>query len=193
MPFDVRELSTELNLRGVIKPSRFFVTLNLPPVWSDDPEVQYYASLCRDLGLRADRASIPGLAVRTLPVRRYGYGTIDTQPLTPVFDDVQVSFISDAWGDSWMLFNKWIRKITNSDTPRSPEDAYELAYKDEYANQVQIQWYSEIGEMAKTIVLNQAYPTGLSEIKLDWGDDQTIARFVVNFSVQDFGVDETIY
>lgn len=202
MAFNVEEFLTQISQRGTIKTSKFEVGMNLPPCWDSDPNLAYYNSLIRDVGLRCDRAAIPGIVHQTFKYRRYGYGTTETVPLVPNFDDAQLSFISDAEGDFWRLFQKWMNKISNSDTGSgiwngSTERVmsrslypYDLSYKSDYATQIVVTWYSDDGIPVKNIVLNEAFPTAISEIKLDWADGQNIARFIVNFSAQDFYLEE---
>jgi hypothetical protein len=196
--FNIDEFYAELAARGTIKTSKFKLFFTLPPCFDGDPEQSYFKGLVRDMELRVCQAEIPGITHNTVNVNRYGYGSADKQPIVPNFGDVQISIIADAAGDFWRFFHKWMNKVINSDVSsgefygRTETNVgkdllpYEIGYKDDYARQVGISWYSDDGTEAQQVVLNEAFPTAVSEVKLDWGDQGEVVRFMVNFACQDF-------
>lgn len=198
--FNIDEFGASLALRGVIKTNKFRISFVLPPAFDGDPYLAYYMALCQDVGLWCDAASIPGIVQQTLKFRRYGYGSLDTAPVSVNFNDVQLRFISDGQGDMWRMFQKWENKIINSNSlkgmfadgtevsgPGAPNlSPYEVGWQQDYETGIVVSWFDDTGEEVKTIYLNQAFPTAISEIKLDWGDNGDVARFMVNFSIQDW-------
>lgn len=197
MPFNVDVFRSSLALRGALRTNKFECTFVLPPCFQGDPDLARYNALCRDSGLFCDGASIPGLFLQTLKFRRYGFGTLDTAPIVPVFNDVQLRFIVDASGDNWKMFHKWVNKVSNSDTSQgifgvTEQDSgnqmypYELGYQVDYVTGMIVSVYNDVGDRVKDIYLNQAFPSAISDVKLDWGDGGDVARFIVNFSIQDW-------
>lgn len=202
MPFDIDAFKAQMSHTGTIKTNKFEVSMNLPEVFDGDEKYAFYSGLIQGQIMYCDRASIPGLFLQTMKFRRYGYGVLETKPITPTFNDVQLSFISDSGGDNWRFFHKWINKISNSDTSSGiwngtterstnrPLFPYELGWYDEFVTPIAVSWYNEAGLEVKRIVLNNAYPTAISDIKLDWGDGGDVARFIVNFAILDWFSDE---
>jgi hypothetical protein len=198
MPFNVDVFLSSLALRGTIKTNKFNVSFALPPCFTGDSDYARYRSLAQDSELWCDSASIPGIVLQTLKFRRYGYGSMDTAPVSTQFNDVQLRFVADGNADNWNMFHKWINKTINSDssggmwngTTESVNSQqlypYETAYQTDVETSVIVAWFNDTGEQVRSIVLNQAIPTAISDIKLDWGDNGDVARFVVNFSIQDW-------
>jgi len=198
--FNVDRFRASLGFRGgVLKTNKFAVSFTLPPVFDDDANRTLYLSLCQDAELWCDAASIPGLVQQNLKFRRYGYGSLDTAPLSVNFDDIQLRFIVDGQGDNWRLFQKWHNKIINTNSLKGLWSGgteisggafdlfpYEVGWQSDYETGILVTWFTENGDEAKTIYLNQAFPTAISEVKLDWGDGGDVARFIVNFSIQDW-------
>jgi hypothetical protein len=196
--FNINDFYAQLSFRGTIKTSKFKVFFSLPPCFTGDPEQGLFTSLVRDMELRIDKASIPGITHQMTSVRRYGYGAVDKISLVPNFDDIQISIIADANGDLWRFYQKWLNKTINADISTgnifdttelnrgNPTAPYEVSYKDDFAVPIAISWYSDDGNEAQQIVLNEAFPSAVSEVKMDWGDQGEVARFMVNLSYNDY-------
>lgn len=198
MPFNVDEFRASIALRGVLKTNKFMVTFVLPPCFNGSPFLSYYQSLSLDSGLWCDSASIPGVVLQTLKFRRYGIGPLDSAVVAANFNDVQLRFIADSNGDNWRMFAAWIDKSLNFNdsggmwnenagiSNNQPMAAYETGFQVDFQTTLFVSVYNDVGNEVKTIALNQANPTAISDIKLDWGDGGDAARFMVNFSIQDW-------
>lgn len=195
--FNINSFLSTIGDRGVLKTTRAEVTFPLPLAFEGDEMAQYYWGIAQDSPFFADATSLPGVVLQTMKFRRYGYGMFDTAAFTPNFNDVQVRFITDGLADNWKFFNAWINKIVAMDSSggmlqgsevvnRFRMDPYETAYQDDISTTMAIVAFAESGDAAVVATVNNAFPTAISEIKTDWGDTGDVARFVVNFNIQDF-------
>jgi hypothetical protein len=197
--FNIDRFRASLNHRdGILKTNKFEVTFTLPPIFDGDENRSLYMAVTQDQGLWCDAAVIPGLVEQNIKFRRYGYGPLDTAPLSVNFEDIQLRFIADGQGANWRLFHEWRNKIINTNSlkgmwaPGTEQSGgeelypYETAWQEEYQTSLFVQWYAENGDEIKLIHVNQGYPTAVSPIQLDWGDNGDVARFMVNFSIQDW-------
>lgn len=185
-----------------MKSNKFMVGFVLPSCFGGDPEASIYLTLNRDAGLWCDSASLPGTTQHTAKIRRYGYGNDEQVPISASFEDIQLRFLSDGQGLYWNMFHRWLNKTVNKDSSRgmwiadgatpsevssgSNLDPYETAYQSTYSTDFEITVYDDTGSEIRNVVLNQAYPTAVSDIKLDWGDNGDVARFMVNVTYQDW-------
>lgn len=185
-----------------MKTNQFSVNLALPRAFDGDPELSAYMAITRDLEFWCDAADLPGTTQQTIPVRRYGYGTTESVPIVPSFEDVPLRFIADGQGLYWNMFHRWLNKTVNKDSSRGLFDGnvpteisggadltlspYETAYQTTYIATVLVTVFDPAGNPIRRVVLNQAYPSAVSAIKLDWGDGGDIARFMVNMAIQDW-------
>lgn len=200
MPFNVDSFLSTAGARGVLKTTQTEVTFILPPAFDSDPDAGFSNLLAQEQSMWADATAIPGVTLQSMKFRRYGYGMFDSAVFTPNFSDVQVRFIADASLDNWRLFWSWINKTVNLDSSGGmpftgntvvasyPLAPYETAYQDDVSSTLFITTYAATGDEAMTVILNNATPTAISEIKTDWGDTADVARFIVNFNIQDFNI-----
>ncbi len=198
MAFNVDEFRASVASRGLLKTNKFNVTFQLPPCFTGDPDIATYRSLCQDNELWCDSAIIPGVTFQTLKFRRYGYGSLDTVPVGVQFPDIQLRFIADGFADNWRLFHTWLNKSVNTDSSKGMWNnttetsagkalaPYETAWQGNIETGLVVTVFNDVGAPVKTIYCNQAIPTAVSDIKLDWGDNGDVARFMVNFAMQDW-------
>jgi hypothetical protein len=183
---------------GMVKTNKFRFWFTLPTCFQGDPNLANYQSLVRDVEMWADSAQLPGTTQQTMKFRRYGYGPLDTSVVGAIFEDMPVRFISDAQGGFWTLMHEWMSKTlpklgANSTMSTAEEtsnnsflDAYETAWQSAVQTTVFVSVYNDAGTEVQRATMGQAYPTAVSEVKLDWGDQGDVARFVVNFTFQDW-------
>lgn len=153
----------------------------------------------RDLEFWCEGTNIPGIGLATHPVLRYGYGAVEKKPASPSFNDVNFSIIGDGKADNWTFFKSWISMINNFDLRNGinpdtvntkiagkSQSPYELAYKYEYASDVNILVFDDTGKSTFDIILRDAYPIFLGDIQLNWSDNNTIMKIPVSFTFQDW-------
>ena len=133
---------------------------------------------------------LPGVSVATHEVRRYGYGPFERKPTTVIFKDINVTLLSDANGNNWDIFQKWIQYIHNFDLARAGNSTntnfgmrvFQTNYKQNYATDVVIKAYDDVGNIKIHLKLHEAYPIFLGDINLSWGDTNSIMRIPLTFT-----------
>ena len=203
MAFNIDEFQASIHNRGVMKPNKFQVRFTLPSAFGRaEPGFSVYQAMTRDMEFWCDQTSLPGVVLQTAQVRRYGYGPIEKVPVAPVINDIQLRIIVDGAGANWEVFRRWINKVNNFDSQSGINPApgvarseqtngadlglYEVSYQSDYSTQFVISTFNEIGGEQKRVVLTNTFPTAVSDIRLDWGDNNNLARFSVNLAVQDW-------
>lgn len=199
MPFNPDTfVSSVANYGGLMRTNKFRFWFTLPTCFQGDPNLATYQQLTRDAELWADQAQWPGTTQQTMKFRRYGYGPLDTAVIAPLFEDVPIRFIADGTGLYWALFNEWMSKAVpksgqgpmNADqvevSNTQPLSPYETGWQYSYETTMNVSGYNDAGDEVMRAVINQGYPTAVSEIKFDWGDGGDAARFMVNMNMQDW-------
>lgn len=210
--FNIQEISAELARSGVQRDDLFEVTLNMPPGFLKYQVhgAQEFMRTASVLRLYCEQAALPGVALMTGEYRRYGYGVAQKKPFVPQFGDLNLMFRCDATGSSvpggiesgsrgdqpgkvHAFLTSWLRMAvcfeqrgdlgmraaTGSVPSQRP---YEVAYQEDYVQDVFITAYAQNGKPTVSIVLEEAYPTYVGEIPLNWGATGSYARLPVVLS-----------
>lgn len=186
--FSAARIKAELGRRGVLRPSRFLVQMGLPQALLRYP--QFGDQLVREaigdtVSLWCESATLPGVALEYYPVRRYGYGAVENKPHTPKFTDVNMVFRSDGNGFAHSFLHAWMGIAVNysysgtigSRSGSVPgQHVYELAYKEDYAQDVTITQYDDAGSAVLSVVLRDAYPVYVGDVPLSWGSINEYSR-----------------
>jgi hypothetical protein len=206
LAFNISDFQAQVADRGFIKPNKYQATFNLPPAFRQT-EADYadYISMVRDIGVWCDATSLPGIIMQPSLIRRYGYGPVEKRPIVPIFNDVQLRVICDAEMMTWELFRRWMSKTTNTDTRGGfyrqeglgtteqasgvMMQAFETSYPADYTTRVVISMYDDFGSEVTRVILNECYPSAISDIQLGWDNNNNLARFTVNLSLQDWNVE----
>lgn len=195
--FNVNDFRAEVNKKGILKNNKFFVRMYAPRGFanSGSPEALTLSNTVRFLEFWCEATNIPGVSLNTTEVRRYGYGNIEKKPYVTMNNDITMSFIGDADGTIWTYFQQWLRLIVNYDmrngiinpTGILPNQApFELAYKEDYAVDIHISVFDDMGNESIHVVLREAYPIFVGDIQLNWGDTNSLMRVPVTFTVYDW-------
>lgn len=196
--FNVSAFKSNLKRRGLMGTNLFMAYFPIPSGMNNRGNTStMFTDVAREMNLWCDGGSIPEVFLNTINVRRFGYGPTNKQPTHPVFKDLPLTFLVDANANTWRFFHEWMSLVTNFNTEngviqqngnisgiRYP--AYETGYFEDFATNVAISAFSDDGSERMRIILNQAWPIGLSEITLGWGDKSNIARFTVLFNMIDW-------
>jgi hypothetical protein len=195
--------------RGFQKPSKFLARIPIP---SSLLGISEFLETGRNLSFWCDAASLPGAAIQTRDVARYGYGMIEKRPVRNIVQDLNFTFYADGGtnpntpntGTNWNFFTTWVRSISNFNMSRglmmpdtSPEQgtggtganplqAYEIAYKASYVSDIEVHVFKPDGSESHAVVLRDAFPTYVQEITVRWGDDGAIMQIPVLFAFTDW-------
>lgn len=192
--FNISELKTKIRAGGgLLRTNKFSVSLALPKALTGSS----YESLLEGgklLTFYAEEAVIPGVTLQNDDVSRYGYGIVSPNPHKVVFADIPLVMRADGNGNVWRFFSAWMSSAINfqaqnglQQTDSAGKQAYEVAYKDEYAVTVTIQAFKDNGKPSNVGVnLRQAYPSFVSDTPLRWGAKNEYMRFHVNMTYLDW-------
>lgn len=173
--------STVNALNGLQRPNHFYVTIPNPPILRGDigPIL---------LPFLTESANIPGMALATSDVRRYGYGPTERKPYAPIFVDQQMTFLGDASGTVHKFFYKWMNGIVKSDEfPRGRPGfngvrPFEVEYKRQYAVDITITAIDEVDRKIMEVKLYDAFPIAMGDINMSWGQNDSYVSLPITFS-----------
>src|SRR5512139_1208602 len=169
--FSAQKLRSELDKRGVLRPTRFRVDAWLPPalagIYSQTNTNLVGQARSNLVSMWCESATLPGAILDYYPVRRYGYGAIENKPFAPKFTDVNLTFRSDGTGFVHTFLHAWMKIAVNYDHSGSITSAtgavpgqhtYELSYKEDYMQDVIITQFDDAGTPVIQVTLREAYP-----------------------------------
>lgn len=198
--FNISRFRSSIEKNGILRNNKFRMLIYAPKALSET-RVAGQAGLidtARYIELWAESTNVPGIAVNTNNLRRYGYGIQEKRPFDTVTNDLNVSFLGDAKGSIWTYFQQWIKLISNYEdsqgmrgernTGLTPgHKPYELSYKEDYATSAEIHVFTEDGKSAPIkVILQEIFPIMLGDIQLNWGDTNNIMRVPVTFAYKNW-------
>lgn len=205
MSFNIANFRTIIEDKGLLRPNKFKVNLFIPTGFYGIAEFQEFQVANRMIEFYCDIAAFPGVMLATHDARRYSYGPNEKRPFSAAFSEFQMSFYSDGDAKIWNLFQSWINMIYNFDNRQTINvqtgevntsslsnnsvksfEPYELSYRDEYVTEVKITIYDQEGIERKIVVLRDAFPLALSDLPLNWSDNNSLLKIPVTFAYTDW-------
>lgn len=190
MAFDIDNFkATVKTYGGLQKTNKYKVRFLPPPIMM--PQMQVF----RDLEFFAEQASIPGVNFEVHATNRYGYGPIEKRVNGHVFTDFVVVFLGDGNSSVHKAMYDWISAISPFDMEQgiTSEIPFLLEYKDKYVTDLHVMTYNDKGNEINgeyvpnlAITIREAFPIGISDVGLAWGDHNNHARFTVHFAYADW-------
>lgn len=159
------------------RPSRFKVTITLPPVIAGKGITD-----SKHLSLRCENAQLPGRTIATGDLRIYG--PTEKFPYQSSYDDIPLTFIV---GNSMLektLFNQWMDFI-------NPTQSWNFEYKKNYATTIKITQYDLLNNEVHIVKLIDAFPVSISQMDLDWSNDNTYHKVNVTFAYTYWEIEAT--
>lgn len=180
MAFNINTMLAVINGVGNIsKTSKFHVRIYRA---RQNSTARYVEFLC-------DAAQLPGISMQTDEIRHYGYGNVEKRPYSPIFTDVNTSFLCDSDGRVFDYFHKWMQTIYNfnpqAGTSRAAFTRVKqnlFSYPAEYYSQIEISHFDETGEYIITYILHDAYPISVADIPVAWENENVLTRLPVTFA-----------
>jgi len=197
MAFSINEMLSAVNsVGGLSKASKFMVTITRSTnanVGRADrgPAVVGGA---QNLSFLCDSAVLPGLGYQTDEFRMSGYGNVEKRPYATIFQDVPLTFYSDADGSVFKYFHAWMQSVFSFNDAANPNGTVKglplnsFQYPNEYYGVVEIIHMNEIKttkQADNTIVkyqLLEAYPISIGDIQVDWNMQDQILKIPVTFA-----------
>lgn len=200
MPFNPQKIQAEIAESGIQKTNKFLIQFGIPRGMFNNPLTPNLTGVNRRLELYGESALVPGVALLTQDIRRYGYGPTEKKPVTAMFTDWPVTLRIDGVNEIPDFFRQWIRLQVNFEVggPESTgtmagitgampnQRLYEVAYKEDYAVDAQIVTFTDDGNVSNQIRLRGCFPIHMGEVLMDWSRVNDYARLPVTFSYTDW-------
>lgn len=195
------------------KPNKFLARIPLPTGLANKQE---FRNTQQELEFWCHTASLPGAALITRDVQRYSYGAREKRPMAPMFQDLNFVFFADTGRNgypnvstNWNFFTSWVRLINNFDMSQGymddsganarsigsgdayEQDTYELAYKTEYLVDIELVAFADDGNESHHIILRDAFPTYVQEIRTSWADNSGVMNIPVLMTFTDWFLQDT--
>jgi hypothetical protein len=190
--FNIAQFSSYINETGVLKTDKYLTRFTLPSAMARN--INAFNTI-RRLEFWCESSKIPGVQLNLHDVRRYGYGITEKKPTNAVFSDIPFLFIGDGNGEIWEFFHQWISLVNNFDlrdgisgttTATTTQSPMELAYKYEYAVDMDVIAFDETGQEKIHIKLRDAFPFAIAPIDLAWASRNEIMKIPVIFTFTDW-------
>jgi hypothetical protein len=195
MAFSISQMLSAVNsVGGLSKASKFMVTITRSAGSSRDDRAPPIAGGAQNLTFLCDSAYLPGLGYQTDEIRMSGYGNVEKRPYATIFQDVPLTFYSDADGSVFKYFHAWMQSVFAFNDAANPNGTVKglplnsFQYPSEYYGVVEIIHMNEIKttkESDNTIVkyqLLEAYPISIGDIQVDWNMQDQILKIPVTFA-----------
>lgn len=185
-------LATTSKLNGFTRPSYFYIEIAPPPIMAKQTEN------ARTLAFLSESANLPGVALATSEVRRYGYGPTERKPYAPIFVDTNMTFFVDGAGMVQKFFYEWMNGIVKFDQTVNGKGSnvngtviqpFEVNYKSQYATDILITTVDEANHEIINCRLTKAFPVFMGDISLGWNDTDSIARLPITFTYYNWKIE----
>lgn len=176
MSFNIQQFVGNINRFGTLPTNRYEVIIAPPRVLLGE------ATTSR-LRYRAESVSIPGVTVDVTDTRRWGIGPREKFGTNVNFTDISISFIEEEGNAIHKYLYNWVNSIFRfAGAGENSSPSYYVEYKRDYATTISIVVYNRSKEISEIIELQEAFPTGLSEISLGWADNNQLMRVKASFA-----------
>jgi len=173
MSFDVTTFKSKMGQDG-LRPNLFEVSITSSSDKSWDSTGLDFNFYCR-------AASIPGSTMGTVIVPYFGREVKFAGNRT--FGDVSLTIINDENMEVRDAFEYWLWALSSNSGNNRRAAASNKSGAPKYFATTTIQPLSKFdGKELMSWHLNQSFPTDLSEITFDWGDNDSVAEFTVTMA-----------
>ena len=194
MAFNIATFKSNIEKTGVLQTNKYDVTISLPPnfanlnIVSADGSTVGMTQGMRDLSYRCINASLPGLAMRTTDINRYGIGISEKMPYSANYTDVSLTFLMDRDGTAYKFWYTWFNYIFNASSvaTNNQRSFYTAEYKDNYAAIIEIKVYDPTGKVSLLTTLNGAYPVSMNDIALNWSDNNNLIKLTTTITFREW-------
>lgn len=167
---------------GTASPHLFrFELKNLPKLFTSSP------ALIKALGninnshltMRVKSANLPDMNFMTMPHSYYGPQI--KYPHDNLVSDLTVEIIASGNMVEREFISAWQNYIIDYGT-RDNNASFNVAYFEDYVADIDIVLYDKLEREIYRVTYQEAYPTNMSQVEVDWGQVNTVLTFRVTFS-----------
>ena len=201
MPANISEFrSVIFNRQGLSKLDRFRLRMPIPATLA---AMQLSQGTIQDtnrfMEFFCNTTDLPGVALATENITRYGYGSFEKKPHFAIFNDVMLTFLNDSKSQNLQYFQQWMASIVDFKFPPNQTVAggtnetgagmFELNYKRDYAVDASLTLLNDHDDEMYIIVMRDFFPTMIPETKMAWETTNQFFQLVVMFSFTDWYLD----
>jgi hypothetical protein len=206
MAFNISDFKSNIEKTGVLQTNKYDVLVSLPKAFgnlnirsADGSTTSMVNEGIKDLTYRCVNASLPGIALRTNDINRFGIGITEKMPFSAGYTDVSLTFLMDKSGAAYKFWYTWLNYIfgtngeeTNSNifgslnTLNNRRSFYTAEYKDNYAGTIQIKVYDTSGNVSLVTTLLKAYPTSMNDVSLNWSDNNNLIKLTITITFREW-------
>lgn len=170
MAFNVSTFRNQMKYDGA-RANLFDVQISFPNAFTD-------SNFRRDLAFKCKSAQIPGGTIGVVPIQYFGREVKFAGNRT--FQDWTVTILNDEDFRLRGAFEQWMQGINTHGSNvrtigRAPTD---------YTRDAVVTHYGKNGSILRRYKFRDLFPTDISPIDLDWGNNDSIEEFTVTFSYQ---------
>lgn len=195
MAFNILDFQSYIADTGVIQSNKYDVQITFDgdfgafDINGSDGSTVGTTESTQDIQYRCISTSLPGLAMRTTDVNRFGVGVSEKMPFSANYTDVSLTFLMDRYGQGYNFWYTWFNYIfgingeetssnvygtvNNSGNRRS---FYTAEYKDNYSATITITVYDNEGNPNIVVTLLKAYPIYVNDVPLSWTDNNNLIK-----------------
>lgn len=190
--FNISVFRSAINQLDIARPNLFVVEFSIPPGLANGG--QGMLTTVKTLEYWCEVAALPGVQIQTYPGQRYGYGNYETRALLNAFAELSVDIFFDANAYNWQFFADWMNLIINRNGQNGPlpgsgpngASQNELEYRDNFVADIGVYIFDSAGNVIKYIVMRDAFPKVIGDIRLGWGELNSIMRLPIQFAFNDW-------
>lgn len=196
MPFNINTFKENIAQYGVIQTNKFELFV-APPVilrnkiLNNNQKEKPINDIVNMMKFRTEEVKIPGIALYSADVSRYGIGPTQKQPFNALFNEITITILNDSDCDLWQFWHNWIKGIfqfTSEISTTSKIPNYKSDYKSNYSTNMQISIYDNYGLNVQNILLYEAFPIAMRENNLNWMENDELISISVNISFTEFSI-----
>jgi hypothetical protein len=191
MAFNINTFSKNLDTDGVLAENRFDVSFISPG--SVQAALPNWGSIDRLALLRAQQVLMPGVALTSQSVNPYGVGISRKQPTNVEFTSNSITFLDDKNNTLYKYFYVWMNSIFDytgvvDSGLVNTRPSYRVGYKkdDNGSNlnvtNIFVRVYDYTGNIVTVAVMENAFPTSVNDVSLDWSKNNSHFKVTVGFT-----------
>lgn len=189
MPFNINDILSKINeVGGLVQASHYYVVMSPPQTVLRKVENETLAIFCTN-------ASLPGLSLKTNPIRTRGYGIPEQRPVDGQFSDLSLTFLCDASGQIMDSMHTWLQSIYNFDASMGPSSSFannkvfEFAYPVTYEGTIDIYVYDSTAEIVTYFSVLKAFPIAIQATEISYENSNTLMKVQVQFAYASWKTD----
>jgi hypothetical protein len=189
--FNIDEFKSRVtDAGGVIKNNKFRLVITPPYILTAQTQKSEALKTILDgnryIEFFCYAASIPGVALNTHEVRRYGYGPAEKRPYNASFRDITLSLYFDNRRRNYDFLQLWIESIFNTDPRAGIDNIFITDYKENYASTLELYVYDDGGVLTAKYVMTEAFPIQIGDMPVSWADTNNLLKIPVTFTFYTF-------